>query len=214
MGQQMLVGDYVTIRCWCTDTEQASVNTFHYKVLTTVGLGGSDTVAAPLVEALFAPLYKAIINNNAKWDGLTLQIHRVTADYAAVPATANAGSGTGGAVSLPRQVAGLTTWRTALAGRKYRGRTYWPFPPAAFDVGDGTPTVAAVTAMNAVATLASGIAFLGDDINYSTCQLVIRNKPVTLVPWTSNAVTNGITNTHWATIRRSGSYGRPNISPI
>jgi hypothetical protein len=125
-----------------------------------------------------------------------------------------AGAGTGGTDALPRQVAGLTAWKTALAGRAFRGRTFWPFPSAAFDTGDGVPTAAAVTAYTNLAVEALNFVTVGDVTNRSIIALVIRNKPVRGVPWTSTPVTVGTTFNKWATQRRRGTFGRANVSPI
>lgn len=214
MAQRILPNDILTVRLWCQDSEQASVNTWYYKAGTDVGLGGDDAVAAGVLDGLFAPLIKPMINNNATYRGVTLQIHRVTSDYVAQVSTAHTGAGTGGAVSLPRQTAGLTGWKTALAGRAFRGRTYWPFPSASADVGDGSPTAAYVTLMTSMASAVLGVAFLGDGTNYTNVSMVLRAKPTKGVPWSTTPILQGIDSNFWATIRRRGSYGRANRSPI
>lgn len=214
MAQRILPNDILTVRMWCQDAEQASVNTWYYRADTDVGLGGDDAVAAALLDTTLAPLIKPMLNNNVVYRGVTLQIHRLTQDYIAQVGNAHSGAGTGGAISLPRQTAGLTSWKTALAGRAFRGRTYWPFPSSSHDVGDGSPTAGYTTLATAMTAAVEGVAFLGDGTNYTNVHFVLRAKPTRGVPWSTTSIIQGQVSTFWATIRRRGSYGRANRSPI
>jgi hypothetical protein len=53
---------------------------------------------------------------------------------------------------LPSQCCGAISLRTGLAGRKFRGRKYIPFPARTMDVGAGTPTVAALALLAPLGT--------------------------------------------------------------
>jgi hypothetical protein len=214
MPQRILSGDILVVRAWCANLEQASVNTFYYRALNPTGLGPLDTDAAAQIDAWYAPFYKPCISSRTTYHGVSVQIHRLIANYYQAVSTANQGVGTAGAEDLPRQCSALTTWRTELAGPAFRGRTYWPFPPDQFDIGDGKITPAGVTTYGALANRIHALAFIGDNTNSIQISMCLRNKPVKNQPWTLNTITFGETGNQWATMRKRGFYGQPNRTPF
>jgi hypothetical protein len=211
--------DLVQVRLWCTNSEQASVNSFWYLISSVGSPAASDQdLATELGAGFMASVVPPVINNLTTYNGVQAQIHRLALGipivFAAVSSVTGAGPGTGGAIALPRQTAGLTHWSTHLAGRAYRGRTYWPFPATAHDTGDGTPTTAYVTAINAIA---SGLVAITGISGSGTagCNFVInhrKNKAGIIPPQTF--IISGTSEAKWGTQRRRGSFGRPNVSPI
>lgn len=216
MAQPFNVNDYVQVRVFCTNSEQASVNTFWYAVVAVGTPAATDLdMATDLDTGFLSTALPPMLNNLTTYNGVQVQVYRTPDIFAAQDSIAGAGPGTGGAVALPRQTAGLTHWQTPKAGRAYRGRTYWPFPATAHDTGDGIPTTAYVALMT---TLANGL------LNFTTftvsgrsaqVSLVLKHRKnkagVTPVPSTILSETN---EAKWATQRRRGSFGRPNVSPI
>jgi len=212
-------GDYVQVRAWTVDGDQASVQRMWYFCNGHTGSAATDQEVADLLEALLAPLYKPIINNRATWPGLQVQVLKGSIWSAEVQSVVHAGAGTGGADALPRQTAGLIGWRTPLGGRQYRGRMYLPFPATAHDTGDGVPTAAYVTAATTLTSNWLTDNFFGSGGNSVQILPIIKHGPTKgtppvppVSPWT--LITTGITNNKWATQRRRGAYGRVNNSPI
>ena len=85
------------------------------------------------------------------------------ADFAVSPAK----QGTQTAEALPYQCAAVLTWRTALAGRAYRGRTYYPLLTEGQTGGMGTLSSGTVTSMQAIADgVLTTFGAAGTDLNW------------------------------------------------
>jgi len=209
-----LTGDIVQARIWCVDAEQASVNTMHYEIVTAGGTPTTDQAFCDGLAAVIDPLMPLIINNNANYRGIQCQLKTPLPQiYAPVSNTGGSSVGSGGATALPRQTCGLGSVSCALAGRRFRGRMYFPFPATADDTGNGTPTGAAVLRYSDVLVgmltytgpIAAGGSVWTPVIVHST------GKSPTPPP---TQITNASVANAWATQRRRGSYGRANTSPI
>jgi len=125
-------------------------------------------------------------------------------------ANGNTATGTAGGNLLPTQVRGLIKWNTAQLGRAYRGRMYVPFPSTAFNTAAGLPTAGYTTVLNTISSaLILGFGF-GVAPNTGFASLVIFNKKLRI---NRGGVVFGPTSSKWATQRRGGSYGRPNVIP-
>jgi hypothetical protein len=214
MSVNMAAGDIVKFSVWCTDGNQAAVNTFYYAINASAGSGCSDLEAAHEFEILMAPLYKVNLNNNAIFNGVQCQILRAGNKFIAQQSIALTGAGTGGAVSLPRQCAGLISWKTDKAGQKNRGRTYLPFFSSSSDVGDGSMNAGTQTNVLAVATTALAIGTLGTGGNTSHFALSLKHGAPKNVQPLADPIINGTVKPQWATQRKRGFFGRPNVSPI
>lgn len=211
MPSPLAPAQIVEAQAWCVDAEQASVNTWYYFVGGVSAPAPTDQDFADALDALLAPAYKPMINNNAQYRGVAVRILNQTPELAIVTSSVSPGAGSGGPISLPRQVSGLTGWKTPFAGPGFRGRTYWPFPSATADVGDGTPTLAYQTLENTISEIVHNYSVLsigGGSAAFTHSLYHRAAKAVTLITgdWT-------IPN-KWATQRRRGSYGRANSSPI
>jgi hypothetical protein len=214
MAAPILAGDVVKLSVWCSDTEQASVNTYWYGCNSITGTGATDLVFAQEIETSLATLYKPILNNNATFDGVIAQIYRAGQPFIGQESIAHAGAGTGGAISLPRQCSGLISWQTDKAGQKYRGRTYLPFFSASSDVGDGTINAGTVTNMVGLATFLQAGILAGTTPNQSNLFLILAHRFAKGVQPLGDPIIKGLVRPKWATMRKRGSYGRPNVSPI
>ena len=123
--------------------------------------------------------------------------------------------GTGGATSLPKQTCGLASIKTALAGRRYRGRMYLPFPSVTMDTGDGVPTAGyQVNVVNAVTVMLSvnNITVGGRTANWNT--VLVHKAGKTPIPASPTPITTFVIDGGWATQRKRGYFGRINESPI
>jgi hypothetical protein len=215
----LLTGDLLKVSVYCTNNEQASVNTFWYSVIGVGSPDASDKDMATLLDTGFLnTAMPPILNNLTRYNGVEVQIYRPAGGlyviFNAAISIVGAGNGTGGSVALPRQTAGLTDWRTTFAGRAYRGRTYWPFPSVSHDIGDGTPTAAYIALLT---TLTNGFLNFTNVTGTGTATVALimrhrKNKAGTIpIP---SLITTGTSLNKWATQRRRGSFGRPNVSPI
>lgn len=216
MSNALIAGDLLKVRLWCTNAEQASVQTFYYSVLATGTPAATDIdVANSLDTGFFSTAMPPLLNNLSSYEGVQVQIYRLGMIFVSANATTGHGVGTGGAVALPRQTAGITHLTTALAGRAYRGRSYWPFPSVTHDQGDGVPTSAYASLIGTAIgglLLLSAISTAG---RTATIQMVLnhrKNKAGVIPPITPIVLT--FAEQKWATQRRRGSFGRPNVSPI
>lgn len=210
MATTLTPGDILRASIWSTDAEQAAVNVLHYKVQSVGGVPATDADFATALDQTIATLYKAIINNNAFYRGVEAQIIWPPPTRVAVSATGGAGAGGSGVTSLPRQSAALTQWKTAIAGRHGRGRSYWPFPSSTANTLDGVITPATLVAIQAL-----NVALL----NFGLFTIALRTATVALIVYdrvahTGQNVTQSVTTNKWATQRRRGTYGRANASPI
>lgn len=221
MPNAIQLDDLINVQAWIVNAEQAAVNNFWF-TCTNPGNGACTAVmVADDVDTIMAPLYKASLGVNSNYQGIRAAIaYRLSVLFNEQwsEETIDAGPGTVAGTQLPRQSAGLSSWQTSFRGRHYRGRTYWPFPPTAFDTGDGLPTAAAITAYEA---LAAGI--LSYQLNVATgaiFALAVFSRPRIFPPpkppqvYQTTLIQSHSTALKWATQRRRGSFGRANVSPI
>lgn len=207
-------GDLVKFSVWCTDGNQAAVNTYYFGVNTVAGGGVTDLVAAQEFEAIFAPGYKLCLNNNAVFNGVQCQILRNGGAFIAQNSNALTGAGTGGAISLPRQVSGLISWKTDKAGQKNRGRSYLPFFSTTSDVGDGSMNAGTQANVVAIANLLVALGTLGTGGVTSHFIFSLKHGAPKNVQPLADPIISGSVKPQWATQRKRGFFGRPNVSPV
>lgn len=210
MPTALLNGDILEHRVWCSDGVQAAVNVRHYEVSSVVGGAVTDQDVATYMDGQLSPLYGALINNHATYNGV--QLTKIFPNPPAVPVSSTVGSGVGvgGADALPLQVAGLLSLKTGFSGRAYRGRLYIPFPSQSGcntqggqGIGYQTAAVNLALAYTAAPTITVGASSL-------KISPVIWHRSTA----TRTLVTSVGASPRWATQRRRGDYGRPNSSPI
>ncbi len=216
----LAVGNLLRCRFWCVAGDQAAVNTMYRLVVAASGAPTTDLNAADELDFFMASFYKANMPSSCSYQGCTVQ---VVSHPPMIPQVgrAGAGAGTNGAIALPRQVSSLVSFKTASAGRRYRGRVYLPFPPVGAAELDGTMTSAyAVTIAQWSAQWAS-ITTLDNDLTtptgfVTTTQVIPhflkKGEVGPEIPPT--VVTNVQPGELFATQRKRGSFGRTNSSPI
>jgi len=210
----MPVGDIFRVRIACQSVAQGSINVLHYR-LASLGAGTgqpSVTEIATQLDAHWFLSFKALVDDAHQYRGTGVQLIFPPPPAVEGTATANAGAGhVVGGDALPKQVAGLISWRTAFAGRRYRGRSFIPFPGESDNSEQQVPTAGYVTRL---ATLAGKIA-----IPPLITSISGANANLELVIWhrdssTYTPVNNYIVRSFWATQRRRGDFGRPNAAPF
>jgi hypothetical protein len=193
------------------DVEQASANTVFYRVVSVGAPNSNDQDFASEMDTLLAPLVKPLINNNATYRGVQGQIVWPLPVIGDVTSVAGSGVGTGGATAAPRQVSGLISWYTQLAGRAQRGRLFVPFPSTAFITGTvGDPTAGYITALNALRVGLTGKTTLTTGGRTATIAMIIYHRKT----HNSDDVFSSFARSTWATQRRRGDRGRANVPPI
>jgi hypothetical protein len=210
MTQALAVNDIVKIQLWSHDAEQAAVNTFHFKVTAVGGLIASLEDMIKDIDDTVEALYKAILNQQATYDGILGQIVFPPPLMVHVVRTTNAGAGTGGAQGAARQVAGLLRWGTPLAGPGGRGRNYLPFTSNADSDGIGVPTAGYGANATAFAVALSSFTTVSEGGRTATVAFGLKKRNSS----TFTAITSGNFEQKWATQKKRGSFGRPNSSPF
>lgn len=142
---------------WSLSGAPYAVNTIGFmgSAVTPVTQALADQIATDVRAAFTSSALNAQISNTVTLSAISIR----SWNQPNLPEFVGAGTasvGTGGATMLPPQVALCVTLRTALAGRRFRGRTYLPGWASAANSATGTATAAVLTAsvgfMNAIFT--------------------------------------------------------------
>lgn len=106
---------------------------------------------------------------------------------------------------MPKQVSGVITWQTALAGRSNRGRSYTPFPIEDFNTNEGAPTSAYITLLGDLAAAQLSLTAVTDGgATTDLLPIIYHPSPALSVPIIAYRP-----NTRWGTQRSRGDYGSP-----
>jgi hypothetical protein len=205
-------GDIVAVTAVCQDSEQISLNTFHYICDIESGLSASDNDFAEQWSTDLNGDFKAILNNNSTFNGVFAQKIWPLPIPSRQVDTADAGPGVAGATSLPRQTAGIISWHTDLAKQANRGRTYLPFPSATDNTLPGTPSVSYVSRATILANACQTFTVVnrtGGGGAIAVALVLYHRLTHTVTEITGRSVAQ-----KWATVKKRGSFGKPNISPI
>lgn len=204
------LNDIIRIRIATYTPSQAAINTMHYKVIAVAGTSSDTATAATTFDTALSTPYKNIMSDNARYRGLSVQ--RIFPGIVTVPDIVVASDGPGVVASdlLPGQVSGIGSWRTDLAGRKYRGRVYIPFPAESHNDVTGIPTAAYVTLLDTLLTALSVTRTVGGGGNTADLRCVLFHRSTN----TSDQIVAQVARPRWATQKRRGNYGRTNPTPF
>lgn len=207
----MPIGDLLQVRMVCVCGEQTALNIRHYVITAIAGVERTRLQIVQDMDNAYAPLYKALMSNEAQYRGM--DIKRLAPGVPTVSDATAANNGAGTLVSdvLPRQVCGVIGLKTALAGRKYRGRVYVPFPSESVSSVLGTPTAGHVTALGNLSAQLTAAFNSTQGLNTTTLAPVLLHKGS---PPSWDNLTTGIVRGRFGTQRRRGSYGQPNPVPF
>ena len=154
-----------------------------------------------------APLFKAMMSNQASYSGLRVQKIKPLPVTVAVVSTNGAGVGTTGTLNTPPQSSILLSKRTAFAGRANRGRMYISFPSDSYTLANGGITAGGITAATALANLL-----------FSTITVTVGGASVTIAPiiyqkatGMSVFLTNIVIPATYATQRRRSGINRGDV---
>ena len=113
----------------------------------TVGQSAVDAVSTAVSTSI-----RAILGSPASYDGLSALVALPSGMLQRFDSTAGAGLGAGSGTMMTPQVTFLIKKQTGFAGRKFRGRQYWPGPTESAVDDGGTVSVSWVTLLTAIAT--------------------------------------------------------------
>jgi len=167
------------------------------------------------MSTIFAPLYKALLPDVAKYRGVGCQnlMAPRTLEY---PDTTQSGDGTEGSFLAPTQSSYLISYRAPLAGRRYRGRIYPGFVTTSFTAATGGLTVGGVAAVQALADALGPTIALAQDGQTCLVALTVRH-PDTIVlgvrvpQWSTVDLITA--SSYIATQKRRGEFGQKNSVP-
>jgi len=193
----LAVGDVVEGKIYCAAPGDIGINVRHYKVTNVTGVVRPQDIV-DLYFGYFDTAYANVMPTNCEVNSASLQKIFPLPKEDAAASTVAATPGTIADDLLPRQTCGIITLRTGLAGRKFRGRVYIPFPPENANDGAGQPTPAYLTLLDAIATLHDDI------ITFAVGLTTISLVPVVFhrLTGTYDQIFTAVTRPRWATQRR------------
>jgi len=204
MSYTIQANDVLEIKSFCRQLAQTGVNVLHYFVTGVAGGSLTDQQVVDGLSTTLAPLYKAMMSNQASYSGLRVQKIKPAPVTVAVVSTNGAGVGTTGTLNTPPQTAMLMSKRTAFAGRANRGRMYISFPSDSYTLANGGITAGGITAATALANTL-----------FASITVTVGGASVTLAPiiyqkatGTSVFVTNIVFPASYATQRRRSGINR------
>lgn len=208
----MPVADILLVNFYFKHPPQLAINRHYLRIQ---AIEGVERTLSQIPNDLFtslAPLYASIMPTAASIAGVGCRRvwpgPETTELFSTFPAMAGSIAGD----PLATQTAGVITWRTPLAGRANRGRSYIPFPAEPHNDTTGLPTNGYTQGLNDLGnTIAPALVSPIALPNRHTYVKVIYRAAT---PATSPGITSHFARTKWGTQRRRGSYGQPNISPV
>lgn len=200
----------VQARVWVQNTEQASVNTFYYQIQTVTGGATTADFAFAFSDSIHAA-YKGAMTSLNEYRGVQARDITLSPLRVMDVDTTDRGVGTLSGADLPRQSTVVTNWLTTLAGPRYRGRTYWPFPPASGGHDDGLPTTTYLGLLSVIANAVATFTTFTVSGRSATCLFGVYSR----IPGIGfHQASSSETRSVFATMKKRGSNGRPNQSPI
>lgn len=150
----MSVGDIYECSILGRQDGQITATVFHYRQASGNAGDQSGALAASVDGSLAAGLKTTL---SPEWSYDLSSVARVSPLPRTAPTlnSTNAGPGTIGTFAAPSSVAAVLKKKTALAGRKYRGRFFLPGVPLSV-IADSQLTAGGVTSFAAMATLLQG----------------------------------------------------------
>jgi len=210
LPQTIAVGNILELKIYNQQGAQVAVNVCHFQCTAVGGTSLTDNLVALSLGTGVAPLYKAWMPSTAIHLGVRVQIIQPLPVPVYERNVSNAGVGARGADGLAPQLALCTTKRTALAGRQFRGRIYYPFFAEDQSDASGQPLAAAITAADAASAylFTNKVIAIGAD-SVSLSPVVYRRQTGVGTP-----ITVYRANEKWATQRRRSLVNKPdNFGP-
>lgn len=213
MPISLAVNDTIEIKLYSFCRDQLGINVLHYRVTGGTNLTTVDGVqAADFAFDQFATVLTNLMSDSADFVGTSFQKVRPAPATLAFFSTAASVPGAIVGDVLPLQSTGLITKRTDSIGRANRGRVYIPFPPESLNDAAGLPTLGYVNGLDTLAEKIMGpinVGTITDPFSITLAGVVYHRSA-----GGSTLITTTVSRRKWATQRRRGSYGKPNVNPF
>lgn len=203
------LNNYFELVVYTRCADQAALNVLHYQLTALSGPQPTEQQAVDAITAWLKTPVASMMAPQASYRGCSLRVW-FGAAFGGYYYSKNASSGTRAGTVMPKQASGIISWRTAVGGRRGRGRSYIAFPDEDSNIDTGYPDA---TYMADIETLAAKMqntgALIFSGANTMTANLVIWHRPFSA----PTLVDHHTTPQKWATQRRRGDFGRPNKVP-
>jgi len=215
----MPAGDIFRLRVFCSDPNltQIGVNTTYWQVTSASGLGATYAQTADAFDFALSVEYRAYLSSESTYRGVSVQQVEPGPLSLQVFNNDSFGVGTNGAAVLPGQDSPVVSWATTLAGPRFRGRIFLPFPSANAINATGRLTALAISLYASLGTAYVTPVVAGVGPNTSTLRLCLRSEVIPhTVPkvYIYPLVVTGSASAKMGTQRKRGDYGRLNLPPI
>ena len=197
---EIALNDVLEVKFWYTCGNDRALNVRHYAV-TAQDPGALATTSLDVANSFYSGFENDLtlaMSIDATFDNVSVQRLSPIPKSVATFSTVAAEPGQLVAEVLPRQVSGLISLYTALAGVKHRGRFYMPYPDEAQNTTNGVPVAGYVTKLNAIRTRLIAPAIVITAGGNWTLTPVIKHNDAT----PSTIITAGVSRSRWATQRR------------
>lgn len=207
----MPVGDIHRVVFYFRLAEQVAINVWHFRLSGIVGAELTNQQRADQWHATEGLFYVPLISNNVTVHTASVRhLFPLPQGLEVFSNQAAFGGGTGG-TNMSKQTAGIVTLNTALPGRANRGRKYLPFPGELNNVDPGIPDPGYIASLTAwLNNFVPTTTLIVGGQNETWTPIIFRKT----LPASSPTILTGKVRGVWATQRRRGSYGRPNVLPI
>ncbi len=200
------------IFCRNADRNQISVNVINYNVQNVVGANVTDQDAVTFLDTLYHTPMKQMMPVTCQYYGTSAQVVFPRPPGVPVTSIARQGPGTVLGEQLPSQTAGLIALTTAIAGPKYRGRMYVPFPGEDDNTVNGLPSALYIAKLSTLGVLRTTVETVPNGAASGTVEL----HPII---WHREDDTRDLIIGHrerpaFATIRRRGELRRGDVPPF
>lgn len=206
----MPANDIVEVSLICQSSTQNSFNIRHYRRALTIGGDVTLTATAARFSDVFHAAYKQVLSENASFLGCN--ISKIFPLPRSLPVGNQSQSGPGTVLGdlLPGQVAGLIGHRTLFAGRRFRGRSYIPFPGEADNTTFGFPTTQYLLRLTTLAAIFPLPVDVTEGASTNAWIPVIWHRDDS----TFNDIVDSATRSRWATMRRRSDIGGGDAPPV
>lgn len=210
MAYTPVLNDVLRLRIACKQNNQYAVNVLTLSVDTVIGGGATQDEIVTSIDASIRAHLRACLAADATYYGMTL--HKILPVPPTLPSVilANA-AGLGATNGNPPQVSSLISWKTAFAGRKFRGRMYVPFPPRGEVTATETTSAAQIIALGALRDdFVAGFNVVPAVGRSTLLNLYILNRRTNQL----TRVTSGVVAGAYATQRRRGLLSHADNPPF
>lgn len=206
----MPLADVIEARIVCRLGEQISINVRHWRISEILVPEPSLQAIADRLHADFLPKYQAVLSSLAEFRGVIARKIRPLPPSADFIGSGAAGFGLVAGAPMPKQISGVISLKTTLAGPAGRGRAYIPFPSTGSHETDTTPDPTYIANLNVIAAEMAGNILVTEGAGTLNLRGVVFHR----LAGTSTDVNDAVSRNRWGTQRRRGDFGQPNISPV